>query len=193
MANFISEDQIELALLQRPQHLGGYDALNCFTASPDDLNDGSGPRDKREVILAKRLRAAVQRLNPHAPAAAQEQAVATLTQPCTAMSLVVASREVDALIRGGVPVEYEAMAGEIDTPFPQPPCVTLMSAHPARAHGLIRGGAAKRKCMSWNKVAFNLSVDRYAPWSVRTSATTLLLSCAVRAVQSRDGRRSGLT
>ena len=42
MANFISEDQIELALLQRPRHLGGYDALNCFTASPDDLNNGSG-------------------------------------------------------------------------------------------------------------------------------------------------------
>ena len=55
MANFISEDQIELALLQRPQHLGGYDALNCFTAATEDLNDGSGRSDKREVILAERL------------------------------------------------------------------------------------------------------------------------------------------
>ena len=67
MANFISEDQIEQALLQRLQHLCGYDALNCFTAQPDDLNDGSGRGDKREVILIDRLRAAVQRLNPHVP------------------------------------------------------------------------------------------------------------------------------
>ena len=111
MAVFISEDQIEQALLQRLQHLCGYDALNCFTAAPEDLNDGSGRSDKREVILAGRLRAAVQRLNPQAPAVAQEQAVATLMQPRTAMSLVAANREVDALIRGGVPVEYEATTG----------------------------------------------------------------------------------
>ena len=111
MANFISEDQIEQALLQRLQHLCGYDALNCFTAQPDDLNDGSGRTDKREVILVDRLRAAVQRLNPHIPPAAQAQAVAQLTQTRRAMSLVAANREVDALLRDGVPVEFEATEG----------------------------------------------------------------------------------
>lgn len=111
MPNFISEDDIEQALLQRLQHLCGYDALNCFTATPDHLNDGSGRTDKREVILAGRLRAAVQRLNPHAPIAAHEQAMAALLHPRTAMSLMAANREVDALIRGGVPVEYEAVTG----------------------------------------------------------------------------------
>ena len=104
MPNFISEDDIERALLQRLQHLAGWNALNCFTAQPDDLNDGSGRADKREVILADRLRAAIARLNPHVPAAAQEQAVATLLQPRTAMSLVKANREVDGLIRDGVVV-----------------------------------------------------------------------------------------
>ncbi len=111
MPNFISEDDIEQALLQRLQHLCGYDVLNCFTATPDDLKDGSGRSDKREVILADRLRAAVQRLNPQAPPAAHEQAVATLVQPRTAMSLVAANRDMDALMRGGVPVEYEATSG----------------------------------------------------------------------------------
>lgn len=33
--NFISEDDIEQALLQRLQHLCGFDALNCFTAQPE--------------------------------------------------------------------------------------------------------------------------------------------------------------
>lgn len=50
MANFISEDQIEQGLLQRLQHLHGFDVLDCHTENPDDLNDGSGRSDKREVI-----------------------------------------------------------------------------------------------------------------------------------------------
>jgi type I restriction enzyme R subunit len=109
--NFISEDDIEQALIQRLQHLCGFDALNCFTAQADDLNDGSGRADKREVILADRLRAALERLNPQAPAHAVDQALAQLVQPRTAMSLVAANREMDALIRDGVPVTWKPETG----------------------------------------------------------------------------------
>ena len=49
MSNFISEDQIEQALLQRRQHVCGFDVLGCYTADPADMNDGSGRKDKREV------------------------------------------------------------------------------------------------------------------------------------------------
>ncbi len=109
--NFISEDDIEQALLQRLQHLCGYNVLNCFTAQPDDLNDGSGRADKREVILAEPLRAALVRLNPQAPASAVDDAVATVMQPRTTMSLVAANREMDSLLRDGVPVTYKATTG----------------------------------------------------------------------------------
>lgn len=109
--NFISEDDIEQALLQRLQHLCGFNVLNCFTAQPDDLNDGSGRADKREVILAGPLRAALQRLNPQAPASAVDEALATLRMPRTAMSLVAANREMDSLLRDGVPVTYEPETG----------------------------------------------------------------------------------
>lgn len=109
--NFISEDDIEQALLQRLQHLCGFDALNCFTAQPDDLNDGSGRTEKREVILADRLRAALERLNPQAPTHAVDQALAELLLPRTAMSLVAANRQMDALLRDGVPVTYKPQAG----------------------------------------------------------------------------------
>lgn len=85
--------------------------LNCFTAQPDDLNDGSGRADKREVMLAGPLRAALQRLNPQAPASAVDEALAALMQPRTAMSLVAANREMDSLLRDGVPVTYEATTG----------------------------------------------------------------------------------
>lgn len=108
---FISEDDIEQALLQRLQHLCGFNVLNCYTAQPDDLNDGSGRADKREVILTGPLRAALARLNPQAPASAVDEALAHVRQPRTAMSLVVANRELDSLIRDGVPVSYKAATG----------------------------------------------------------------------------------
>jgi len=109
--NFISEDDIEQALLQRLQHECGFDVLNCYTAKPDDLNDGSGRSDKREVILADRLRAALERLNPQVPAEVLDQALAELLLPRTAMTLVAANRQMDALLRDGVPVTYEPETG----------------------------------------------------------------------------------
>ncbi len=53
--NFLSEDDIEQALLQKLQHLHGFDVWDCNTAKPDDLNDGSQRKDKRDVVLAERL------------------------------------------------------------------------------------------------------------------------------------------
>lgn len=38
MPNFISEDQIEKALLQKLQHVHG---LDCFTANEENLKDGA--------------------------------------------------------------------------------------------------------------------------------------------------------
>ena len=32
--------------------------LNCYTEDPEDLNDGSGRADKRDVILVDRVREA---------------------------------------------------------------------------------------------------------------------------------------
>lgn len=109
--NFISEDDIEQALLQRLQHECGFDVLNCYTAKSDDLNDGSGRSDKREVILADRLRAALERLNPQVPAEVLDQALAELLLPRTAMTPVAANRQMDALLRDGVPVTYEPETG----------------------------------------------------------------------------------
>lgn len=39
MPNFISEDQIEQALLQRLQHQPENDALNYYTAAPEEINN----------------------------------------------------------------------------------------------------------------------------------------------------------
>lgn len=111
MANFISEDQIEQALLQRLQHVCGFDVLNCHTTDPADLNDGSGRKDKRDVLLPQRLKAAALRLNPKIPEATVDEALTRLADRRQAMSLVAANREVDGLLRDGIAVTYEDAQG----------------------------------------------------------------------------------
>ena len=107
MPNFLSEDDIEQAMVQHLQHLYGYDALNCYTADAADLNDGSGRSDKREVIFYDRLKAAAIELNPDIPEAAIEDALRTVCDRRQAMSLIAANRELDSLIRDGVQVSFK--------------------------------------------------------------------------------------
>jgi hypothetical protein len=40
--NFISEDNIEQAILKRLEERFGYELLNCHTADAEDFSDGSG-------------------------------------------------------------------------------------------------------------------------------------------------------
>jgi type I restriction enzyme, R subunit len=112
MANFISEDQIEQRLLKELKEKFGFALLNCYTVQADDLNDGSGRSNKRDVILADRLKAAALRLNPQIPEPAIEEALARFCDRRTAMTWIAANRELDGLIRDGIPVEYENAQGK---------------------------------------------------------------------------------
>ena len=107
MPNLLSEDDIEQAMLQRLQHLHGYDVLECFTADAADLNDGSGRGDKREVILHDRLREATIRLNPGIPESGIDDALKQFRDQRQAMSAIAANRELNNLIRDGVQVEFK--------------------------------------------------------------------------------------
>ena len=55
MPNFITEDDIEQAILAKLHEVHGYATLNCYTADPEDLNDNSGRSDKAEVVLLEPL------------------------------------------------------------------------------------------------------------------------------------------
>lgn len=106
--NFISEDDIEQAILKRLNAEFKFDLLNCYTAKPEELNDGSQRADKRDVVLADRLLAACIELNPSVPQAVIEQQVLPkLLDRRGAMSPIAANREVDGLIRDGVAVEFD--------------------------------------------------------------------------------------
>lgn len=107
MPNFLSEDNIEQAMVQSLQHLYGYDVLDCYTSDAADLQDGSGRADKREVILRDRLKAAAMRLNPDIPEAAIGDALDQVCDRRQAMATIAANRELDGLIRDGVRVEFK--------------------------------------------------------------------------------------
>ena len=109
--NYISEDDIERAVLRKLRQEYGFELLDCFTAKPDDLNDGSNRRDKRDVILADRLKAACLRLNPDVPETVIDGVAARVTDRRGAMSAIAANRELDDLIRDGAPVEYDDAEG----------------------------------------------------------------------------------
>ncbi|SFD85789.1 type I restriction endonuclease subunit R [Nitrosomonas sp. Nm166] len=112
MPNFISEDQIERALVQKLQHLHGFDVLDCYTENAEDLNDGSNRSSKRDVILADRVRAAARRLNPKIPHTAIESALEKLSDRRQAMTLIAANREIYGLLRDGIPVEFDDDTGQ---------------------------------------------------------------------------------
>lgn len=112
MPNFISEDQIEQALVQKLQLLHGFDSLNCHTDDPEDLNDGSRRANKRDVVLTDRLKEAAIRLNPGIPVRAIDEALEQLLDRRQAMSLVAANREVYGLLRDGIPVEFDNAKGQ---------------------------------------------------------------------------------
>ncbi len=105
MRNIISEDNIEQALLTLLQQAYGYELLNCFTADADDLNDRSNRSDKRHVVLADRLKNRATTLNPDIPENTIDEAIAIIMNRRNGIESVAANRELDALIRDGVPVE----------------------------------------------------------------------------------------
>ena len=111
MPNFISEDDIEQAMVQRLQDDYGYDTLNFYTADPADLNDGSNRTDKRDVILHDRLKVAAIALNPGIPESAIDDALKQLCDKRQAMSMIAANRDVDGLVRDGVRVQFKDAQG----------------------------------------------------------------------------------
>ena len=115
MPNFISEDDIELALLQKLQHVHGFDTLDCYTADAAELNDESGRVDKRKVILEGRLSEAAYRLNPNIPKKEIDRVLVSVLDMRKAMSLVAANREVYGLIRDGIPLIFEDDSGTMQS------------------------------------------------------------------------------
>lgn len=114
--NFISEDDIEQAILQRLKNNYGYELLNCQTVKAEDLNDRSKRSDKRDIVLKDRLKTACQKLNPAVPTSEIDNIVETIAKRRTAMADIKANQELYNQIRDGIPIEYEDPNGKKQTP-----------------------------------------------------------------------------
>lgn len=73
-----------------------------------------GRENKGEVVLLRRLRPALQKLNPTLSPEAIELAIEELTRDRSAMSLVQANREIYRLLKDGVPVRVGTSDDAID-------------------------------------------------------------------------------
>lgn len=107
MANFITEDMIEQAILEKlrePEF--GYDVVVC-DASPDkkeDLNDGTGRSAKTECILPCVLEESLCRINPDIPSDKIKSVIKTLTADFSDSDLVSKNYELYNKIRNYIKV-----------------------------------------------------------------------------------------
>ncbi len=96
-----TEDQlVEQPAIRLFEELG-WESINAYheTLGPDGT---LGRDNKSEVFLARRLRAAMERLNPGSPPEAVDQAVREITKPRTVMHYARANQQIHALMRDRV-------------------------------------------------------------------------------------------
>ena len=64
MPKIITEDMIEQAAIKALQERHNYTVLNCMTEEPDTLPDGTGRKDKKQVVLPDVMFESLCRINP---------------------------------------------------------------------------------------------------------------------------------
>jgi type I restriction enzyme R subunit len=105
-----SEDQlVEQPAIELFKSLG-WEHVDAYHETLGD--DGTLSRDNRsEVILTRRLRQAIERLNPNASAEAVDQAVVGVTKPRTALHYARANAEIHSLLRDRVEISVRQPDG----------------------------------------------------------------------------------
>uniref|UniRef100_UPI0025E591B9 type I restriction endonuclease n=1 Tax=Thiohalocapsa sp. TaxID=2497641 RepID=UPI0025E591B9 len=109
MTNPDAEAALEDATLDLFAELG-WETVDAYHERYAEGGPGQGPylgrATRHQVVLRPRLRAALERLNPHLPPIALEQAIQQLTRDRGALSLARANQEVYHLLKKGVKVAY---------------------------------------------------------------------------------------
>ncbi len=106
MPNFITEDDIEQAILAKLESEQGYTVVRC-DPSPDrreTLPDGTGRTDKKKCILPEVLRDALTRLNPAIPQEKLAEVIKDLSRDFAGADLVTVKDRYYQQIRNGIKV-----------------------------------------------------------------------------------------
>ena len=103
MSAFTEDHLVEQPAIQFMQHELGWSVESGYAEWTGGVS-ALGREGKRDVVLAARLRAALEGLNPELPTEAIDAAVEALGRDRTALSLAEANREIDRLLKQGVKV-----------------------------------------------------------------------------------------
>jgi len=113
-SNFSEDALVEQPAIALFEALG-WEYANCFHEFEHLGVSPLGRENKSEVVLFRRLRLALQSLNPELPDQAFDQAIEELTRDRSAMSLLQANREIYDLIKNGVKAIIPRVNGRGDT------------------------------------------------------------------------------
>lgn len=115
MRNFISEDDIEQAILRKLKSDSfKYDVLIC-DASPnkrDDLNDGTGRASKKECVLPVVLEHSLKKINPNIELEYISKIVKDLRKDHTGTDIVAANYKLYQQIRNGIKIDVRRSGKE---------------------------------------------------------------------------------
>ncbi|HPM29887.1 MAG TPA: type I restriction endonuclease subunit R [Chryseolinea sp.] len=111
MANFISEDQIEKAIIEVFVNNLGYRHVNCIDT------DFTGRENESEVVIKSILRKKIELLNKELPSIAIDEAMEQLCQTRLDRTEVVANKEIYNTIRNGAEVTINNKEGKQEKVF----------------------------------------------------------------------------
>ncbi len=82
MAKIITEQMIEDAAMDLFRSKG-FKTLNAYTSSPENMNDGTCRKSKKETVLPKILIESLKRLNPQIPESVLARVVGDISNSST--------------------------------------------------------------------------------------------------------------
>ena len=106
MPKIITEDMIEQAAIKALQERHDYNVLNCMTEEPDTLPDGTGRKDKKQVVLPDVMFESLCRINPDIPEQTVRTVVDELCRTPVSGDLMLTNYQNYQKIRNGITVEY---------------------------------------------------------------------------------------
>ncbi len=106
MPKIITEDMIEQAAIKALHERHKYTVLNCMTEKPDTLSDGTGRRDKRQVVLPNVMFESLCRINPDIPTETVHTVADELCRTPVSGDLMLTNYQNYQKFRNGVTVEY---------------------------------------------------------------------------------------
>lgn len=106
MPKIITEDMIEQAAIKALHERHDYTVLNCMTEEPDTLPDGTGRKDKKQVVLPDVMFESLCRINPDIPEQTVRTVVNELCHTPVSGDLMLTNYQNYQKIRNGITVEY---------------------------------------------------------------------------------------